>query len=69
VQALPRKRSEEDSREAYGNLQIKFKELQAQSEELHKTNEMLLESERHFHKMTNTIPQLAWIAHPDSYIY
>jgi len=69
VQALQRKRYEEDIREAYGNLQMKFKELQVQSEELHKTNEMLLESERHFHKMANTIPQLAWIAHPDGYIY
>ncbi len=48
---------------------MKFKELQAHSEELHKTNKMLLGSERHFHKMANAIPQLAWIAHPYGYIY
>jgi PAS domain-containing protein len=29
----------------------------------------LQESEEHFHTMVNTIPQLAWIAYPDGYIY
>jgi PAS domain S-box-containing protein len=30
---------------------------------------MLLESEERFRTMANTIPQLAWIAHSDGYIY
>jgi PAS domain S-box-containing protein len=30
---------------------------------------VLQESEEHFHTMANAIPQLAWIAHPDGYIY
>ncbi len=29
----------------------------------------LQESEEHFHTMANVIPQLAWIVHPDGYIY
>jgi len=29
----------------------------------------LREREEHFHTMANVIPQLAWIAHPDGYIY
>ena len=29
----------------------------------------LRESEENFHTMANVIPQLAWIAHPDGYIY
>ncbi len=29
----------------------------------------LQESEKRFHTMANAIPQLAWIAHPDGYIY
>ena len=29
----------------------------------------LQESEEHFHTMANMIPQLAWIAYPDGYIY
>ncbi len=50
-------------------LQVQNEELQAQSEELHETNETLRESEERFHTMANAIPQLAWIAKPDGYIY
>ena len=50
-------------------LQAQSEELQAQTEELHKANEMLLESEERFRTMANAIPQLAWIAKADGYIY
>jgi PAS domain S-box-containing protein len=83
MQALHRRKSEESLREAYEilqsqseelqaqseELQVQNKELQAQSEELREANEALLESEERFHTMANAIPQLAWIAQPDGYIY
>jgi PAS domain S-box-containing protein len=50
-------------------LQAQSEELQMQSEELQKANETLCESEERFRTMANAIPQLAWIAHPDGYIY
>ena len=78
-----RKQAEDALREAYENLQVQSEELQAQSEELqvqneelqakseelHETYETLRESEERFHTMANAIPQLAWIAQPDGYIY
>jgi len=64
-----RKELEGKLREAYENLQVQNKKLQAQSEEIYEANEALHESEERFHTMANTIPQLAWIAHPDGYIY
>ncbi len=83
MQALQRKRSEEALRQAYENLQlqseelqtqseeiqVQYEELQAQSEELHETYETLRVSEKRFHTMANAMPQLAWIAQPDGYIY
>ena len=83
MEALQRKRSEEDLREAYENLQVQSEELHVQSEELRMQNEELqikseelhaayettLESEKRFRTMANAIPQLVWIAHPDGYIY
>ena len=50
-------------------LQAQSEELQMQSEELQQANETLCESEERFRTMANAIPQLAWIAHPDGYIY
>ena len=50
-------------------IQVQYEELQTQSEELHEANEALRESEERFRTMANAIPQLAWIAHPDGYIY
>jgi PAS domain-containing protein len=50
-------------------IQSQNEELQAQSEELRETYKTLQESEERFRIMANTIPQLAWIAHPDGYIY
>ena len=52
------------SQVSYSNFML------AQSlEELDVLMNALLESEEHFHTMANAIPQLAWIAHPDGYIY
>jgi PAS domain S-box-containing protein len=70
-------------RDAYENLQLQSEELQSQSEELEVQNEELqaqteelqeannamLESEERFRTMANAIPQLAWIARADGYIY
>ncbi len=78
-----RKRADDALRLAYENLQVQseelqaqseeiqmqYEELQAQSEELREANETLHESEERFHTMANAMPQLAWIAHPDGYIY
>ena len=50
-------------------LQAQSEELQMQSEDLQEANEALRESEERFHTMANAIPQLAWIAQPDGYIY
>jgi PAS domain S-box-containing protein len=69
MQALHRKKSEEALSEAYEELQMQSEELQTQSEELHEAYETLHESEERFHTMANAIPQLAWIAQPDGYIY
>jgi PAS domain-containing protein len=82
LEALQRRRSEEDLREAYENLQVKSEELsvqseelrmqnvelQTQSEELHAADETLLESDKRFRTMVNAIPQLAWITDPDGHI-
>ena len=73
MEALQRKRSEEDLREAYENLQVQSEELNVQSEELrmrneelqikseelHAAYETLRESEERFRTMANAIPQLA----------
>ena len=81
--ALAKTRAEEKLHVAYENLQVQseelqaqseeiqvqYEELQAQSEELHEANKVLLESEARFRTMANAIPQLAWIARPDGYIY
>jgi PAS domain S-box-containing protein len=78
-----RKKAKESLQKAYENLQVQSEELQAQSEEIQAQNEelqvqskelhiaynTLQESEERFHNMVNTIPQLAWIAQPDGYIY
>jgi len=48
---------------------VQNEELQAQSEELRVANEALAESEERFRTMANAIPQLAWIAKVDGYIY
>ena len=78
-----RKKAKESLQKAYENLQVQSEELQAQSEEIQAQNEelqvqskelniaynTLQESEERFHDMVNTIPQLAWIAQPDGYIY
>ena len=50
-------------------IQAQNEELQAQSMELNKAYETLQESEERFRTMANAIPQLAWIAQPDGYIY
>jgi PAS domain S-box-containing protein len=50
-------------------IQAQNKELQAKSKELNKAYETLQESEERFHTMANAIPQLAWIAQPDGYVY
>jgi PAS domain S-box-containing protein len=50
-------------------IQSQNKELQAQSEELREIYSTLQESEERFRTMANAIPQLAWIAQPDGYIY
>ena len=50
-------------------IQAQNKELQAKSKELNKAYETLQESEDRFRTMANAIPQLAWIAQPDGYIY
>ena len=57
-------------------LQTQSEEIQAQNKELHtqsvklqEANKNLQESEARFRMMANAIPQLAWIAHPDGYIY
>jgi len=67
--ALAKTRAEEKLHVAYEDLQVQSEELQAQSEEIHEANKVLLESEAHFRTMANAIPQLAWIARPDGYIY
>ena len=78
-----RKKAKESLQKAYENLQVQSEELQAQSEEiqaqneelqvqseeLHKAYNTLQESEERFRTMANAIPQLAWIAKPDGYIY
>ena len=50
-------------------IQAQNEELQAQSKELNKAYTTLQESEERFRSMANAIPQLAWIAQPDGYIY
>ena len=50
-------------------IQTQNEELQAQSAELQEANEALRESEERFRTMANAIPQLAWIARADGYIY
>jgi PAS domain S-box-containing protein len=50
-------------------IQVQNEELQAQSEELQIANEALADSEERFRTMANAIPQLAWIARADGYIY
>ena len=67
--ALAKTRAEEKLHVAYENLQVQSEELQAQSEEIHEANKVLLENEARFRTMANAIPQLAWIARPDGYIY
>ena len=83
VEALQRIRSEADLYEAYEDLQMQSEklnvqseklrmqnvELQIKSEELRAAYETMRESEKRFRTMANAIPQLAWIAHPDGYIY
>ncbi len=71
-----RKQAEEALHKANEKLQAQSEELQAfndklqaRSEELHEANEALLESEERFRTMANAIPQLAWMARPDGYIY
>jgi PAS domain S-box-containing protein len=68
-QSLQRKKAEDTLLQAYENLQLQSEELQAQSEELHEAYKTLQEKEERFRTMTNAIPQLAWIAQPDGYIY
>jgi PAS domain S-box-containing protein len=82
-QSLQRKKAEDILLQAYENLQtqsekvqaqseeiqIQNEELQTQSEELRKAYKTMQESEERFRTMANAIPQLAWIAHPDGYIY
>ena len=81
--AISKARAEESLQKAHENLQTQSEELQtqseeiqsqneelqAQSEELRETYKTLQESEERFRIMANTIPQLAWSAHPDGYIY
>ena len=50
-------------------IQAQNEELEAQSEELHEAYKTLQEKEERFSTMANAIPQLAWIAQPDGYIY
>jgi PAS domain S-box-containing protein len=81
--ALAKVQAEEFLRKAHDSLQIQSEELQTQSEEIQSQNEELQaqseelrkiyknlqESEERFRTMANAIPQLAWIAQPDGYIY
>ena len=69
LQSLQRKKAEDTLLQAYENLQTQSEKLQAQSEELNKAYKTMQESEERFRTMANAIPQLAWIAHPDGYIY
>src|SRR5208283_3490061 len=69
LQSLQRKKAEDTLLQAYENLQMQSEKLQAQSEELRKAYKTMQESEERFRTMANAIPQLAWIAHPDGYIY
>ncbi len=81
--AIAKAQAEESLQKAHENLQMQSEELrvrseeiqsqneelQAQSEELRETYKTLQESEERFRTMANTIPQLAWMVHPDGYIY
>jgi PAS domain S-box-containing protein len=81
--AIAKAQADESLQKAHENLQMQSEELQVQSEEIQTQNEELLaqseeiretyttlqESEERFRTMANTIPQLAWIAHKDGYIY
>ena len=81
--AIAKAQADESLQKAHENLQMQSEELQAQSEEiqsqneelqtqseeLHEAYETLQESEERFRTMANAIPQLAWIAQPDGYIY
>ncbi len=53
LQSLQRKKAEDTLLQAYENLQMKSKELQAQSMELLKTNEQLLENEQRYSALFN----------------
>jgi PAS domain S-box-containing protein len=55
--------------EAYEKLLIQSEKLMIQSDELQVINNELNEKEKLFHTMANAIPQLAWIAHANGYIY
>ena len=76
IDVTERKRAEEALHKANERLQAQSEELQVQneklqtrSEELKEANNALSESEVRFRTMANAIPQLAWIAQPDGYIY
>ena len=69
-------KNEEVLKKAYEEIQAQSEEIQVQNEELHAqseelqiANEALADSEERFRTMANAIPQLAWIARADGYIY
>ena len=68
-----RKQAETQLREAHRNLEEKVKirtaELETEMAARKKTDEALRESERQFRTLANSIPQLAWIARADGFIF
>ncbi|MDQ5986911.1 MAG: Adaptive-response sensory-kinase SasA [Syntrophus sp. SKADARSKE-3] len=68
-----RKQAEEELREAHRDMEAKVKirtaELEGEIAAHKKTEEALRESEEQFRTMANSIPQLAWIARADGFIF
>ena len=68
-----RKQAEAELREAYRTMEERVKirtaELEAEMVARKKTDEALQESEKQFRTLANSIPQLAWIARADGFIF
>ena len=64
-----RRRTEEERERLLADQQMLNEELASQTEELVEREGLLRESEERFRTMADAIPQLAWIANADGYIY